>query len=74
MGENAGANRGILLEAGANERALWEVPVIQFSSMIREATWKSGQAVGAEGQLTKFDVKGMVAMISQCLRDRMARV
>lgn len=53
---------------------LREIPVILFSSIIRDETRNKGEAVGADGQLTKFDVKGLVDMITQCLRDRMARV
>ena len=44
------------------------IPVILFSSIIREETKNKGEAVGADGQLTKFDVKGLVDTITACLR------
>lgn len=43
-------------------------PVILFSSIIREETRNKGEAVGADAQMTKFDVKGLVALIEDVVR------
>lgn len=52
---------------------LSHIPVVLFSSIIREETKNKGHAVGADGQLTKFDVKGLVDTITRCLQERRVR-
>jgi len=47
---------------------LGHIPVILFSSIIRQETINKGEAVGADGQLTKFDTEGLVAEITRCLK------
>lgn len=47
-------------------------PVVLFSSIIREETLNKGRAVGADGQLTKFDVLGLVETIGDCLKKKAA--
>ena len=44
------------------------IPVILFSSIIRESTINKGLAVGADAQLTKFDTEGLMAEITSCIR------
>ena len=44
-------------------------PVILFSSIIRQETINKGEAVGADGQLTKFDTEGLVSEITRCIKE-----
>lgn len=48
--------------------SLRNTPVVLFSSIIREETRNKGEAVGADAQMTKFDVQGLVDMLSGVLR------
>lgn len=43
------------------------IPVVLFSSIIREETRNKGEAVGADAQITKFDVAHLLATIDQLL-------
>tara|TARA_R110001592_G_scaffold40927_4_gene134127 strand:- start:1104 stop:2039 length:936 start_codon:yes stop_codon:yes gene_type:complete len=45
------------------------VPVILFSSIIRAETINKGKAVGANGQITKFDVEELVSEIVRCIKE-----
>lgn len=44
------------------------IPVILFSSIIRQETINKGEAVGADAQLTKFDLEGLLEKITECLQ------
>ncbi len=49
------------------------IPVVLFSSIIREDTVNKGNTVGADAQVTKFDVEELVGAIDSCLAKAAAK-
>lgn len=49
---------------------LRRIPVVLFSSLIREETANKGNAVGADGQITKFETEELLSVIDKCLPSR----
>lgn len=49
---------------------LRETPVILFSSIIRDENFNKGQSVGANAQVSKTDIAGLLGALEKCLADR----
>jgi len=46
---------------------LQAMPVILFSSLVREDNTNKGEAVGANAQITKFDTEELLQVVHNCL-------
>lgn len=61
---------GLHLTARIKEHAEWNaMPVVLFSSLVRNDTAERWRTVGADAQITKFDQDSLVQAVEDCLAD-----